>query len=785
LGRRDTVTGPDGFTQRYVYDNKGDVEKIRTRQYLADRFVGVDGDNLDPVKWDTTGAAAPTVEDGAASFTVADTPGSAGWMKSQGTLDSGYDTTYTLDLGDRTKATKVRGYNRYVTGDSWDAIEFTANSNTAKLKRKALWWNLTLGTVDIPATGKLRVRMHSGQQWLHVKIWADGDPEPENWDIGIQNQHPSWWGKPEWQVIGGTANTANTVTVDDVSIARLNGAETDLVTYEYNNDRQPTTETLPMGAVRTWGYVNGRIETMTQTGAGIDSTSSIGYDTSGRIDTETVNGELTSYGYDPAGQLTSVTPTNGPAESFTYTNLGQRHTQTTTAGVTTYNYNNAGELTSTTGVDNNSFSYDGAGRRLTETDPTGTTSYHYDPAGRHLGVTDPTATTLRALDPDGNPEQVVTTPTTGEPVETSRLHWDTTQTNPQLVALTNSTGTTNTLVRPNANHAWSAVTTGATTRPLATDIHHSTTADGPAANLATATTYDPFGQPAATPAPQPALGYRSETTIETLTHIRARQYQPTTSTFTTTDPLPGINGTTTLNNPYHYTNNNPLNHTDPSGMRTSDADLPDCTGLELRPVKPLCNAELPDQVSNLLKIALALYDEITPISIAGKCLTGDVWIGPAFSLSGCMAHDGDSLAGILTTVDGSGIALIGGGASVENIYSNASTVFDLEGTSLCFAANVPVWKIIAAGAQVCLSTTIDGDELRPFEFPEMPTVNELDQQLRDALNRLTGEILVAAGAGVGIGAGGGYYYSHTSIHGPVDYPQGLKPIVDAALGGVG
>ncbi|MFV0318332.1 MAG: RHS repeat-associated core domain-containing protein, partial [Microthrixaceae bacterium] len=56
----------------------------------------------------------------------------------------------------------------------------------------------------------------------------------------------------------------------------------------------------------------------------------------------------------------------------------------------------------------------------------------------------------------------------------------------------------------------------------------------------------------------------------TLTHLRARQYDPTTSAFTTTDPLPGLGGTTTLNNPYHYTNNNPLNLIDPTGMRPGD-----------------------------------------------------------------------------------------------------------------------------------------------------------------------------------------------------------------------
>lgn len=45
------------------------------------------------------------------------------------------------------------------------------------------------------------------------------------------------------------------------------------------------------------------------------------------------------------------------------------------------------------------------------------------------------------------------------------------------------------------------------------------------------------------------------------------------STFTTVDPLDGVDGTTTVSNPYHYANNDPLNQTDPLGLRPSDDDM--------------------------------------------------------------------------------------------------------------------------------------------------------------------------------------------------------------------
>lgn len=56
-------------------------------------------------------------------------------------------------------------------------------------------------------------------------------------------------------------------------------------------------------------------------------------------------------------------------------------------------------------------------------------------------------------------------------------------------------------------------------------------------------------------------------------------YDPTTGTFLTRDPLPGVDGTTTVANPYHYSNNNPINRVDPAGLRPWDEDFKDpCWG---------------------------------------------------------------------------------------------------------------------------------------------------------------------------------------------------------------
>ena len=47
-------------------------------------------------------------------------------------------------------------------------------------------------------------------------------------------------------------------------------------------------------------------------------------------------------------------------------------------------------------------------------------------------------------------------------------------------------------------------------------------------------------------------------------------YDPTTGTFLTRDSLDGVDGTTTVANPYHYADNDPLNKQGPLGLRPTD-----------------------------------------------------------------------------------------------------------------------------------------------------------------------------------------------------------------------
>ena len=84
--------------------------------------------------------------------------------------------------------------------------------------------------------------------------------------------------------------------------------------------------------------------------------------------------------------------------------------------------------------------------------------------------------------------------------------------------------------------------------------------------------YTPYGQPTGAVS-HVRSGYRGELTSGDLVYLRNRNYDPDSGQFTTPDPLDGLNGTPTVANPYHYSDNDPLNRTDPMGLRSSDPEF--------------------------------------------------------------------------------------------------------------------------------------------------------------------------------------------------------------------
>ncbi len=223
-------------------------------------------------------------------------------------------------------------------------------------------------------------------------------------------------------------------------------------------------------------------------------------------------------------------------------------------------------------------------------------TYGYDPAGRLTNLTLPNGDTqLRGLNPNGLPETVANT--ISATTTTWTLDWDPDGDIDQLAALSQGSATTDLVSTTGTPRG--VASKGADHTVLASDIHGSNI-NSTGAGVPRANSYNAYGAPTGTDTLSPKLGYRGELTLGPLLNLRARDYQPTTGAFTTTDPINGVPGTTTLNNPYHYTNNNPLNLVDPTGLRPDDTT----TGCESALIPIVC--EYHDEIITTAAIVLSL-----------------------------------------------------------------------------------------------------------------------------------------------------------------------------------
>lgn len=137
-----------------------------------------------------------------------------------------------------------------------------------------------------------------------------------------------------------------------------------------------------VGAPRTWTYTYsdaGQVLTMTGPRTDISDVTRYTYDTRGNLATVTnaANQVTTFSNYDANGRVGSITAPNGQTTTFTYTPRGWLSSRTLTAGgvsqATSYGYDSAGQLTSVSLPDGSiiNYSYDDAHRLTSISDSLG------------------------------------------------------------------------------------------------------------------------------------------------------------------------------------------------------------------------------------------------------------------------------------------------------------------------------------------------------------------------------------------------------------------------------
>ena len=220
------------------------------------------------------------------------------------------------------------------------------------------------------------------------------------------------------------AGTTTTYTYDSagnpLSVARpLTGTSTTQTsTFGYGDSTHPgdvTSRTDPNGKV--WASTYDTYGDLVSGTDPLGDKATFGYDTIGRRTSATsprgnVTGAnpatyTTSYGYNPFGDVTTITDPLGHLTSFGYdqnrnrTSVTDPNLKTTT---TTYNGDNEPTAVRRADTTTLAYGYDGAGNQTTQTDAAShTTSYTFDPLNRLATTVDPlNRTTAYGYDAAGN-----------------------------------------------------------------------------------------------------------------------------------------------------------------------------------------------------------------------------------------------------------------------------------------------------------------------------------------------------------------------------------------------
>lgn len=395
--------------------------------------------------------------------------------------------------------------------------------------------------------------------------------------------------------------------------------------FEVDPDGRLTKETFP-GESRTYGYLAGRLASLTETKAGkTTGVTELERDSEGRIVTQRAAGALARYTYDLEGQLTSVTGGTGGPVSMRYDAVGNRVEMATGQAVSQFSYDASGQLVERSrGGARTTYGYDSAGRVVREAAPGAVTEFGYDGFGRVENRRDLNgasgATFAFAYDGDDLLTGVERTSRNGRMTSESldRFRWTHSGEVPQILTQTGAEGEAEFLY----GYGRTAVATHRGAAVFERDVHGSTRVTPGTKPWARAAAYDAFGNPAKAVAeqrPGPAFGYRGELVIDDDIYLRARTYDPETSRFTTPDPLDGIPGQAVVANPYHYAANDPLNQEDPLGLRPRDVDFDRAfqpPGFAPPAVKPIILPKAPPAAGPLLGRLIG--------SVAGAVVVGIV-----------------------------------------------------------------------------------------------------------------------------------------------------------------
>jgi RHS repeat-associated protein len=345
------------------------------------------------------------------------------------------------------------------------------------------------------------------------------------------------------ELVSLSENTGNSATFGYDALGRISSTTINsllIATYDHN----------PLDQLTNMNY---------QFGANTLANFQYSLSNAGQISSINDRSGTHQYGYDAIGQLTSATHSNPPQELFTYDQIGNHLNPDGTfpppQGVT-YQYNPKGELatridsvTQSPQPPNVSYAYDALGRLVMRTSGAEWTKYTYDGDDVVLDQNSDGSTVYYGNGP-GIDNKLWYTPSSGSSVFFLKDHLNSTR------ALISSSG---------------SIVSGSQID------------------------YDSFGNPTNQIATRYTYAGREWDPDTQLYYYRARWYDPQARRFISEDPI-GLAGGINL---YAYVGNNPINLTDPSGLKS---DFTAATrGLDIISKKDFCGGECGKFLADLAK----------------------------------------------------------------------------------------------------------------------------------------------------------------------------------------
>ena len=552
LGQQVTATDPDAGTTTSTYDPAGQLMTVQDARGKTTSYT-YDADGRKTAEYDTTGGAAETSSDELASWTY-------------DTLAKGQLTSSTAYENGAQYTEEYTGYNAQGLPSGAETVIPSAQGNLAGTYSQTYTYapdgtetsytdsaagDLPAETVTIghDAAGD-EDSLAGASSYVDSLSFTDLD-QPLQYTMGTSSEpvyvtdsyDPQTQNLTEQDTQTGTAETS----VDDLD-------------YTYNDVQDITSEAdTPAGDTAAtdvqcfqYDYLNRLVQAWAQGTAGCASTPSASAEGGAAPywDSYTYNtiGNLTGVtSTTPAGAVTTTAGTY-PASSAAHPHAITGQAVTTSAGttLTSYGYDADGNLTTVTGTSQDqALSWNDNGQLTQDaiTPSGGTaqdTSYVYDADGTLLLTADPGTTTLYLPDEE--------------------------------LALSTSTGTVTGTRYYTLGGTTVATLTGASSVAYLTGDQQNTSSlaiDATTLDL-TRRYYDPYGNTRGTPATNFPAGEKgfvggADDPATGLTDLGAREYQPQTGSFISTDSLLNPYDPQDLN-AYTYAADNPTTLSDPTGQ---------------------------------------------------------------------------------------------------------------------------------------------------------------------------------------------------------------------------